>query len=66
MTDVTHPTASVDWPVVVPGAVGTAVAVTALMQGEWLWAAIVFLGSIVAELVLVLARRRRARRAEAS
>ncbi len=64
MTAVTHLQASVDWPVVLLGAVGTAVAVTALMQGEWLWAAIVFLGSIVAELVLVLARRRRARHAQ--
>ncbi len=61
----THPPASVDWPVVVLGAVGTAVAVTALMQGEWPWAAIVFLGSIVAELVLILARRRRARHVQA-
>ncbi len=64
MAGVTHPQASVDWPVVSLGAVGTGVAVTALIQGEWLWAAVVFLGSIVAELVLVLARRRRARHAQ--
>ncbi len=63
MAGVTHPQASVDWPVVLLGAASTAVAVTALMQGEWLWAASIFVGSIVAELLLVLARRRRARHA---
>lgn len=44
------------------GVMGTVGAVTAPTQGEWLWAAIIFLGSIMAELLVVLARRRRARR----
>ncbi|MFW3169586.1 hypothetical protein [Geodermatophilus sp. CPCC 206100] len=61
----TSPQASVDGPGVVLGVVGTGGAVTALVQDEWLWAAVIFLGSIAAELILVLARRRRGRRARA-
>jgi hypothetical protein len=54
----THPKASIDGPAVLLGVVGTGGAVTALVQDEWLWAAIIFVGSVVAELLLVLARRR--------
>ncbi|MGY1624008.1 hypothetical protein ACI789_17565 [Geodermatophilus sp. SYSU D00965] len=43
---------------------GTVGAVTALTQDAWLWGAVIVLGSIVAELLVVLARRRRARRAQ--
>jgi len=64
MAGVTYPQASVDWPVVSLGAVGTAGAVTALIQDEWLWAVVIFVVSILAELLLVLARRRRAQRAQ--
>ena len=64
MAGMTHSQASIDWPVVLLGAVGTGGAVTALVHDEWLWAAIIVLGSMLAELVLVLARRRRAQRAE--
>jgi uncharacterized membrane protein YjjP (DUF1212 family) len=63
MAGMTHPQASVDWPVMLLGAMGTGGAVTALIQDEWLWVAIIFLGSTLAELLLVLARRRRARHA---
>jgi hypothetical protein len=59
-----HPQASVDRPAVLLGVVGTGGAVTAVTQGEWLWAGIILLGSIVAELLVVLARRRRARSAQ--
>lgn len=57
-----RPRERVDRPAVVLGAVGTVGAVVALTLGEWLWAAVVFVGSIVVELLLVLARRQRARR----
>jgi hypothetical protein len=60
----TQPRASVDWPLLLLGAMGTGGAVTALIQDEWLWGAIIFLGSIVAELLVIVARRRRARRAQ--
>jgi hypothetical protein len=57
----TQSRASVDWPAVLSGAVGAGGSVFALTLGEWLWAAIIFLASILAELLVVLARRRRAR-----
>jgi uncharacterized membrane protein YjjP (DUF1212 family) len=52
--------ASIDWPAVLLGVVGTGGAVIAVLDGEWLWAAIIFLGSIMAGLLVVLTRRRRA------
>jgi hypothetical protein len=52
----------VDPPALLLTVVGTVGGVTASTQGEWLWAAVIFLGSIVAEVLVVLARRRRARR----
>ena len=58
------PQTSVDWPAVLLGAVGTLGAVIALIQGAWLWAGVIFLGSIVAELLVVLVRRRKLRRAQ--
>ncbi len=56
----TGPQESLDWPVVVLGVVGTGGAVAVLLQGRWLLAAGIFLASVVVELLLVWARRRRA------
>lgn len=59
-----QPEASVYWPAVLVGGAVTIGAVTALALGEWLLAGILFVGSIVAEVLVVLARRLwRARRA---
>ena len=63
MAGMTSPPASDDWPAVLLGGVGAGGAVIALIQNEWLLAAMIFLGSMVAELLVVLARRRQARRA---
>ncbi|MGY1590869.1 hypothetical protein ACI79D_02715 [Geodermatophilus sp. SYSU D00708] len=59
-----RPQAAVDWPLLLLGVVGTVGVVTALTQDAWLWGAVIFLGSVVAELLVVLARHRRARRAQ--
>jgi hypothetical protein len=64
LSGMSQPQASVDGPALLVGVMGTVGTVTALTQGEWLWAAIISSGSIVAELLVVLARRRRARRAQ--
>jgi hypothetical protein len=62
MAAMTASQTSVDWPAVSLGVVGVVGAVIALTQGAWLWAAVIFLGSIVAELLVVWARRRKPRR----
>jgi uncharacterized membrane protein YjjP (DUF1212 family) len=58
-----RPPAAVDWVAVLLGVIGSVGAVIALLEGAWLWAVTFFVGSIVVELLVVLARRRRARRA---
>ena len=57
-----QPQASVDWLGLALGFVGTVGALIAVFQGSWPWAVIIFLASILAELLIALARRRRARR----
>lgn len=57
-----QPPPSIDWLAVLLGSAGTVGATIAAVSGEWLWAAIIFVGSIVVELLVVLARRRRERR----
>ncbi len=64
--DNNRPDPPVDWLLLVLGAGGTVGAVVAWTLGEWLWASIVFGGSILAELLVAGARRRRARRGQSS
>ena len=64
MAAMPDPPTSVDWPAVSLGLIGTVGGVVELIQGAWLLAGVIFLGSIVTELLVVLLRRRKPRRAQ--
>ena len=61
LDDMDQPQASVDWLGLALGFAGTVGALIAVFEGSWLWATVIFLASIIAELLVALVRRRRAR-----
>jgi hypothetical protein len=61
-----RPPTSVDGLVVLLGVAGTVGAVVALMTGAGIWAIIVFVGSVLGQVLVVLAQRRADRRTRTS